>query len=64
MAGDLYHAVGEWLPSEPTDAQKKAKLSPGRVSHVFFFPKATAQKLEGKPKGWATSTNWGLNPGV
>lgn len=59
MAGDLYHAVGDWQPAERTEELEQANISSGRVSHVFFFPKTAVKALEGKAKNWATSTVWG-----
>lgn len=62
MAGDLYHAVGEWYPERPTPEMQRAKITSGRVSHVFFFPKSAFKALDGKPKDWAMSTVWGKHP--
>ena len=62
MAGDLYHVVGDWEPAELDAESKKIGVTTGRVSHVFFFPKASVSMLEGKPKNWASSTIWGRQP--
>lgn len=62
MAGDLYHAVGEWHPAEPTEKMQRAKVTGGRVSHVFFFPKKSLKLLEGKPEDWAKATRAGKDP--
>ena len=39
-------------------------LTPGRVGNVFFFPKASFDKLEGKPAGWNQDTLSGTRPNV
>jgi hypothetical protein len=40
------------------------KLTPGRVGNVFFFPKASFDKLEGKPADWNRKTLSGTMPNV
>ncbi|KAG6905514.1 hypothetical protein DXG01_002283 [Tephrocybe rancida] len=59
LAGSLYHAVGDWEPEV-----SPSTVSPGRVSHVFFFPKKSFALLEGKPAQWANNTMTGVAPHV
>jgi len=61
LSGQLYHSVSEWEP-EPQD--KKDSLRTGRVGNVFFFPKASFDKLYGKPAGWNWKTISGTLPDV
>lgn len=37
-------------------------ITPGRIGTVLFFPKESFQLLEGKRKGWASTTSFGRNP--
>ncbi|GLB36943.1 hypothetical protein LshimejAT787_0312300 [Lyophyllum shimeji] len=60
LSGLLYHAVGAWKPD--LDAPQHGKITPGRISHVFFFPKKSLDVLEGKPPLWALRTGWGKLP--
>ncbi|GLB45874.1 hypothetical protein LshimejAT787_3500020 [Lyophyllum shimeji] len=60
LSGLLYHAVGPWKPD--LDAPQHGKITPGRISHVFFFPKKSLDVLEGKPPLWALRTGWGKLP--
>ncbi|TEB17147.1 hypothetical protein FA13DRAFT_1650302 [Coprinellus micaceus] len=53
MAGHLYHAVDEWAP---TAVPSGAGVTPGRVSSVFFFPRHSFTKLEGRPRFWNMRT--------
>lgn len=53
LSGLLYHSIGEW---EPTRAAQNASITPGRVGNVFFFPKASLDKLEGKKADWNVNT--------
>jgi hypothetical protein len=67
MAGDLYHSVGRWAAkpwSRWEEAMRKTKITEGRVSHVFFFPKDSFQILQGKKKRWAANTAWGRLPDI
>lgn len=57
MAGALYHSVGAWKPDVQVD--RGDMVTPGRISHVFFFPQKSYQKLEGKEPRWAVRTLWG-----
>ncbi|KAJ7842685.1 hypothetical protein B0H14DRAFT_2447552 [Mycena olivaceomarginata] len=54
MGGDLYHSVEAWeaIPCPPDVAN--ARITPGRISTVFFCPEKTARALEDKPPGWAS----------
>lgn len=38
----LYHSVGAWKPSVGV----REGITPGRIGHVFFFPKKSLQNLE------------------
>ena len=55
----IYHSVSKWTPCVKN---KGDKLTPGRIGHVFFFPRESLNQLEGKEKGWAKSTNFGRAP--
>ncbi|KAF5313363.1 hypothetical protein D9611_008590 [Ephemerocybe angulata] len=57
MAGHLFHAMGRWSPRDGGD-----DLSPGRAGTVFFFPKASFERLEGKPPRWNIDTVSGRLP--
>jgi len=53
LSGQLYHSVGEWTPASSKPGEK---LTPGRIGNVFFFPKASFEKLKGKKAGWMVNT--------
>ncbi|KAJ7847696.1 hypothetical protein B0H13DRAFT_2405610, partial [Mycena leptocephala] len=56
MSADLYHAVDRW-EAAPVPSELAAKrITPGRVSTVFFCPEKTAQTLAGKPANWNRDT--------
>lgn len=61
LSGVLYHSVSEWTSGSQSVGDK---LTPGRVGNVFFFPKASFDKLEGKPAGWNRKTLSGTLPNV
>ncbi|KAJ7153135.1 hypothetical protein C8R43DRAFT_885900 [Mycena crocata] len=55
-ASALYHAVEEWEPA-PCSAENAAlRLTPGRVSTVYFCPQKTKNSLEGKMENWVNRT--------
>ena len=56
-SADLYHFVEPWTtrPMECSD-----RVTPGRVSCVFFTPKDTADELEGRNPQWFSHTGGGL----
>lgn len=56
MAGALFHSVTSW---EPTLKEKEDSLTPGRISHVFFFPSKSYQTLKDKDRDWSTDTAGG-----
>jgi hypothetical protein len=62
MGGDLYHSVEAWeaIPCPPDVAN--ARITPGRISTVFFCPEKTARALEDKPPGWASQRGGGFLP--
>jgi hypothetical protein len=61
LSGALYHSVSEWKSGIQSVGDK---LTPGRVGNVFFFPKASFKKLDGKPEHWNTETLTGTLPNV
>lgn len=61
LSGQLYHRVGEWEPGSHT---QEDDVTPGRVGNVFFFPKASFDKLKGKPPLWNKRTLSGTLPDV
>jgi hypothetical protein len=62
MSADLYHAVDRW-EAAPVPSELAAKrITPGRVSTVFFCPEKTAQTLAGKPANWNRDTAGGITP--
>ena len=56
MAGALFHSVTSW---EPTPKEEGDLCTPGRISHVYFFPKKSYETLKDKPKLWAKCTAGG-----
>ena len=50
------HSVTSW---EPTPKEEGDLCTPGRTSHVFFFPKKSYQTPEDKSKLWAKRTAGG-----
>ncbi|KAJ7483131.1 hypothetical protein B0H11DRAFT_1914874 [Mycena galericulata] len=58
MSGLLYHCVGKWTP---TGGISPERLTPGRISHVFFSPQKSIPQLEGKPEGWMVRTMGGIS---
>lgn len=62
MGGDLYHSVEAWeaIPCPPDVTN--ARITPGRISTVFFCPEKTARALEDKPPGWASQRGGGFLP--
>jgi hypothetical protein len=62
LAGDLYHAVEFWEPSQgPANSDG---VTPGRVGFVFFSPEKSLKALKGKEKGWFRATFGGAWPSV
>jgi hypothetical protein len=61
LSGQLYHGVTEWAPGKQEAGDD---VTPGRIGNVFFFPKASFDKLKGKPPGWKASTMSGSLPNV
>ena len=57
MAGALFHSVTSW---EPAPSEKGDPFTPGRISHVFFFPGKSFQALKDKGRGWAVNSIGGL----
>lgn len=55
-ASDILHKVVEWTASP---GQEGARVSPGRIGSVFFFPRASLDTLRGKLPGWGRTTNYG-----
>lgn len=62
FSGWLYHTVGTWTPAPVSKEWAEAGLTPGRVSHVFYFPKKSFDLLLDKPKEWALDTSGGKLP--
>nr|GAT45937.1 predicted protein [Mycena chlorophos] len=66
--GDLFlsysdsvlHALDDWTPTLPPWHMAERRVTPGRFSHVFFFPQQAYDVLEGKAKGWLLSSEGGL----
>ncbi|EIM79692.1 uncharacterized protein STEHIDRAFT_126381 [Stereum hirsutum FP-91666 SS1] len=46
LSGILYHSVAEWRPVPVPDSWVRRNLTPGRISHVFFFPKKSSGLFE------------------
>jgi len=42
LSGQLYHSVSEWKPGKLAAGDD---VTPGQVGNVFFFPKASFDKL-------------------
>jgi len=61
LSGQLYHSVSEWKPGKLAAGDD---VTPGRVGNVFFFPKASFDKLHGKPAKWNKRTMTGTLPDV
>jgi hypothetical protein len=59
LAGSIYHAVAPWKPASGVGLDG---ITPGRIGHVFFSPKASLERLEGKRKEWRNDTFSGLWP--
>ena len=57
LSGQLYHSVSDWKPGAYKEGDK---VTPGRVGNVFFFPKASFDRLHDKPKNW----NWMTRSGT
>jgi hypothetical protein len=51
--------VSDW---EPTVKRLGDPLTPGRIGHVFFFPKESLTQLKGKTKDWGIDTIYGRAP--
>ncbi|KAK7015246.1 hypothetical protein R3P38DRAFT_2518770, partial [Favolaschia claudopus] len=58
MSGLLYHTVGTWKSGSHISSNG---ITPGRVSHVFFFPQASFNELKDKPGSWMVATMAGAN---
>ncbi|KIY62270.1 hypothetical protein CYLTODRAFT_361730, partial [Cylindrobasidium torrendii FP15055 ss-10] len=56
MAGALYHKVARWVPV----GNRENGMAPGRVGHVFFFPRDSFRILQDKPPDWCKKTNGGI----
>jgi hypothetical protein len=61
LSGQLYHSVSEWKPGMQAAGDK---VTPGRVGNVFFFPKASFDRLRDKPPGWNWKIMTGTRPDV
>ena len=61
LSGLLYHGVEEWKPKLHLS---EARVTPGRIGNVFFFPRASYEKLKNKPKGWFVDTSGGTLPSL
>ena len=61
MAGDLYHGLDEWAAAGNVS---RDGITPGRIGHVFFSPKAALKALEGRPPKWRNNTYSGLWPNL
>ncbi|KAJ7434969.1 hypothetical protein B0H11DRAFT_1756720 [Mycena galericulata] len=59
---ELYHTVEEWFPKPCSPELEAKRITPGRISTVFFSPAKSGQTLAGKPPGWAAATAGGLFP--
>jgi hypothetical protein len=59
LAGDLYHKVGEWRPS---DGVSMDGITPGRIGHAFFSPQSALDVLSTKSPQWRNSTLSGFWP--
>lgn len=60
MSADLYHGVDAWEPAPIPPEVAAKRITPGRISVVFFCPEKTARTLEGKPKNWNRDTAGGI----
>ncbi|KAI0074579.1 hypothetical protein K474DRAFT_1601306 [Panus rudis PR-1116 ss-1] len=60
FSGHLFHAVGEWKPT--VAPRSEDGQTPGRVGHVFFFPRFSMETLHDKPADWMVRTTGGVYP--
>ena len=57
MAGALFHSVTSW---KPTPREEGDPFTPGRISHVLFFPNKSYHALKDEGKGWAVTSIGGI----